>query len=134
MTQPRWTFFDYVDGNGNNRISDWLRSIPLEARVEFEALLDVLKGVTILTRPQTGRLGGNLKGLFEFRIKVKNVQYRPLFCYGPNTKAREITILVGATKKNNRFIPPGVDIIAMSRAKEIKANDRRRVVRHVRIT
>jgi hypothetical protein len=128
-----WVFLDYVDRNGVNRISEWLLEIPLKASVEFEAMLDVLRGTTLLTRNQTGRLSGNLKGLYEFIFKVDNIQYRPLFCYGPNTKAREITILVGATKKSNRFEPPGVGKTAMSRAKEIWAGDRRRVVRHVRI-
>ena len=132
---PEWTFLDYVDGNGNNRISGWLRLIPVEARVEFEALLGVLRGKTLLTRPQTAYLKGKrFKGLYEFRFKSNKVQYRPLFCYGPDAKAREVTILVGATKKNNRFIPPSVCGTAMNRASEIWAEDRKRVVRHVRIS
>jgi hypothetical protein len=130
---PRWTFLDYVDMDGNNRVSEWLREVPIEARVEFEALLDILRGKKLLTRPETGKLYGQLNGLYEFVFKANKVQYRPLFCYGPDTKAREITILVGATKKNNRFIPPGAGKTAMSRAREIWAQDRKRVVRHVRI-
>ncbi|MGD0353283.1 MAG: type II toxin-antitoxin system RelE/ParE family toxin [Dehalococcoidia bacterium] len=131
---PKWTFLDYVDRTGVNRISEWLQSIPIDARVEFEVLLDMLRGKCILTRPETGKLYKALDGLYEFVFKVSNVQYRPIFCYGPDTKAREITILVGATKKNNRFIPAGVGITAMSRAKEIWAGDRKKVVRHVRIS
>ncbi len=130
---PRWTFLDYVDKNGVNRISEWLQSLPIQARVEFEVLLDMLRGKSLLTRPETGKLHGELNGLYEFVFRVSNIQYRPIFCYGPETRAREVTILVGATKKNNRFSPPGVGRTAMSRAKEIGAGDRRRVERHVRI-
>ena len=39
MQPKRWTFLDYVDGNGVNRISDWLQILPFEARVKFESLL-----------------------------------------------------------------------------------------------
>jgi len=130
---PRWIFLDYVDRNGINRISEWLMSISLEARVEFEASLDILRGKSLLTRPQTGKLNNELDGLYEIIFKVSNLQYRPMFCYGPDTTAREITILVGATKKNNRLIPPGIGNTAKLRAKEIWAGDRKRVIRHVRI-
>ena len=131
---PRWTFLDYVGANGTNVVSEWFEGTPIEARVEFEALLDSLRGKTLLTRPETGKLHDELDGLYEFVFKAKNVQYRPLFCYGPDTKAREITILAGATKKNNRFIPPGVGKVAKLRAKDILAGDRKKVVRHVRIS
>jgi hypothetical protein len=125
--QPKWKFLDYVDGKGVNRISEWLLSLPVEARVEFEALLDTLKGKERLDRPQTGILEG---GLCEFIFKVHDVQYRPLFCYGPGN--REVTILVGATKKNNRLIPPNVLRTALNRANEI--TNRNQVVGHVRIS
>jgi hypothetical protein len=130
MQSSGWTFFDYVDRNGVNKISEWLQSIPIGARVEFEALLDILRAKEILTRPQTGRLEGKCKGLYEFCFKKLNVQYRPLFCYGPGK--REITILIGATKKNSRFIPPNVCRTALKRADEVEANTKQ-VVRHVRI-
>jgi hypothetical protein len=129
---PRWTFLDYVDNRGNNRISEWLRSIPVKARVEFESLLDTLRGTRLLDRPQTGKLHGNCEGLWDFVFKADNVQYRPLFCYGPDAKAREITILVGAIEKGSKLRPPGVCKIGLARKDEIMAN-RKRVVRHVRI-
>ena len=126
-----WTFLDYVDRHGVNRISMWLRSIPNAARVEFEALLGVLRVKPIMGRPQTGILHGQYRGLFEFVFKADKVQYRPLFCYGPDTKAREITILVGATKKDNKFIPPQVCKTGLNRKTEIQM-DRKRIIRHVR--
>ena len=121
---------DYTDRNGMNKISEWLQSLPIEARVEFEALLDILKAKAIFSRPQTAMLSGKCKGLGEFRFKKSNVQYRPLFYYGP--EVREVTILVGAIKKNNRFIPPNACKIALNRIDEIKTN-RNQVVKHVRI-
>ena len=77
-----WEFFDYVEDNGNNQISAWLRDIPVGARAEFEALLDAIKPRQQQpTRPQTGKLYGGCEGLFEFVVKHANVQYRPLFVF-----------------------------------------------------
>jgi len=131
MQSGSWTFLDYVNGNGVNKISEWLRSLPIEARVEFEALLDTLKAKETFGRPQTGTLRGKCKGLCEFRFKKHKVQYRPLFCYGPGN--REVTILVGATKKDKRFIPPNACKTALNRTGEIEAN-KEQVVSHVRIS
>ena len=123
---------DYVDGNGVNRISDWLQILPFEARVKFESLLDTLKGKDIFGAPQTKILKGNCKGLSEFRFKSGNIQYRPLFCYGPDGAKKEVTILAGAIEKSNRFDPPNICGTALRRKDEIKA-DRKGVTKHVRI-
>ncbi len=132
ITLKNWTFLDYVSINGENKISVWLQSIPLKARVEFEAMLDVLKGKERLERPQTGKLTRECKGLYEIRFKSDNVQYRPLFIYGPDTQNREVTILIGATKNGKIWDPPSACRTAHNRAGEIAIN-RRQVVRHVRV-
>ncbi len=126
-----WSFLDYISVNGENKVSTWLKSIPFKASVDFEAMLDQLKVKERLERPEVGILKGNCKGLLEFRFKVDKVQYRPLFCYGPDTKNREVTILIGATKKNKRFIPPSACKTAIKRAGEITANNKQ-AVKHVR--
>ncbi|MCP3682938.1 MAG: hypothetical protein GY861_09630 [bacterium] len=129
MKSQSWIFLDYVDSRGANRISEWLQAIPKGARVEFESLLDVIRPTKMPDRPQTGILHGECKGLFELIFKYDNVQYRPLFCYGPEKK--DITILAGARKKNNRLIPPKICKTALNRKSEIQ--DRKRVTKHVRI-
>ena len=132
MVLKNWAFLDYVSINGENRISAWLQSIPIGASVEFEAMLDTLKAKEILRRPQTGKLTGKCDGLYEFIFKSNKVQYRPLFAYGPDTQNREITILIGATKKGKIFDPPNACKTALNRAGEIVTN-MKQVVKHVRV-
>jgi hypothetical protein len=137
ITGPtKWTYLDYVDVHGVNRIAEWLKSLPLGARVEFDSLLITLKPVRILDRPQVGKLGRkhgeDCKGLYEFVVKFGNVQYRPIFFYGPDSARRQITILAGAKERDGKFEPRGICKIALNRMNEVKANIRQ-VVNHVRV-
>jgi len=130
-----WTYFDYVEGNGNNQISAWLHAIPAGARDMFEALLDSIRPFRTLNRDTgTGKLDGDCDGLYEFIFKFEGVQYRPLFVYGPNN--REITILVGATKTSRRrrtiWDPPEACDTAHRRYRNLQ-NETAKVVKHVRI-
>lgn len=128
-----WIFPDYVDLNGHNKISEWLREIPTLASVAFEALLDNLRPIPVLSRDTfTGRLHGECDGLYEFIVKAAKVQYRPLFFYGPNSSAREITILAGAIERGDKLYPADVCRTALRRYAEVSM-DRRRVTKHVRI-
>jgi len=90
----------------------------------------------MLDRPQTGKLGQkkgeNCKGLYEFVFKSGNVQYRPLFFYGPDSTKREITILAGAQERDWKFEPRGICKVALNRMDEVKSN-RKQVVNHVRV-
>jgi hypothetical protein len=121
-----WTFLDYVEANGNNQVSAWLGGIPQGARGEFEALLDTIKPLQRLDRPQTGVLLGECEGLYEFVITHGKVQYRPLFVYGP--RPREITILAGATKTGGigrttptKWDPPNVCATAKRRQRNLNS-------------
>ncbi len=90
-----WQFFDYVSSAGHNEIKEWLDSLSKTAKAEINAMILAQRPSLRLERPVWGQLDG---GLVELRVKVENVQYRPIGCYGPGRR-REFTFLVGATKK-----------------------------------
>lgn len=58
-------------------------------------------------------LHGECDGLMELRRQSGNVQYRPIGCYGPGQ--REVTLLVGATERGGRFVPPSACETAQER-------------------
>ena len=126
-----WAFLDFVDGQGENVIQDWLQGLAPSVRAEVKAKLNTriqyLEVTSIFGPPYTGLLHGECAGLFEIKFKVKNVQYRPLACYGP--EAREVTLLFGAIEKSDRLEPPGACSTALNR-KALIDTDRRYVCPH----
>ena len=42
-------------------------------------------------------------GIFELRIEHKNIQYRPLWFFGP--KQRQLSLLIGATEVGDKIHP-----------------------------
>ena len=97
------TFRDYIDDSGRNVITEWLHDLPMEARLEINTRIQYLEVSDQLRRPDAAMLSGKCDGLFELRIRYKGIQYRPLACHGP--ARAQVTLLVGAIKKGNRFEP-----------------------------
>jgi hypothetical protein len=127
MTQ--WSFWDYIDERGTNPIETWLvdkRAVPVKARVRIQRLLLQLAGTELWTRPLASNLDG-YGGIVEIRIRWMNTQYRLLGFRGPN--ARQFSILVPATEKDNEFVPPTAPGVAVARMKVVIA-DRRRIIEH----
>jgi hypothetical protein len=122
-----WTFLDFVDHRGRNLIHDWIEGLPMKARVRLQVQIPILAGLPLLRLPYTRMLEGECDGLFEIRIEVDNVQYRPLAYYGP--EKREITILTGATEVGGQLQPPGICATALSR-RDLVEQDRRYVCPH----
>ena len=113
-----WTFFNFVNESGENLIQDWISGLAPSAKLKIKTRLDAylrnfqaMKALPGL--PLTKMLDGEGDGLFEIRFKVKSVQYRPLCFYGPERS--EITILMGAMEKNNKFVPLAACSIAQGR-------------------
>ena len=90
-----WQFLDYISVSGTNHIKEWLDGLPLKVRMAINTRIQYLETEVKLDRPDVGILNQECKGLLEIRIKIDNVQYRPLMCYGP--ERRQITLLAGAT-------------------------------------
>lgn len=94
---------DYVDPTGNNLIRQWLDAQPRKVQMRIDALIRNLEAMERLWEPHVKMLKGPGKGLLELRIKINKIQYRPLGYYGP---ARgQVTLLLGAIEKGNRFEP-----------------------------
>ena len=126
-----WTFLDFVDGQRNG-IQEWIeglnRGVRKAVKAELNARLPLLAKCSKLDRPDTGQLRGKkYAGLFEIVMKVGGVQYRPLWCYGP--QRGEVTLLTGAIEKGGRM--PNADCDrALRRMGIVHSGDRRYVCEH----
>ena len=117
----RWIWMDYVTEGGESPVADWFRGILPGARGKLETRMS---GLPIpdwhysWSRPYKG-----VDGIFELKALYKNIQYRPLFCYGP-TRGK-ITILIGAIEKGDSIHPKNAPKAAEFRKRQIKKNPRR---------
>lgn len=118
MTVPHWDFRDYISRGGRNYFQEWLDDQPLKVQLEINTRLEYLRyQPPPLQRPYTARLKGECDGLYELRVKVEKVQYRPLFFYGPGKS--QITFLAGAIEKGGKLQPPDVCQTALERRDQI---------------
>lgn len=119
---------DYLDQKRRNLIAEWLSDLPNRARAKVDQRLERIAGLKreewpiIWTKPLRG-----VRGIFEIRLESGNVQYRPLFCFGP--KQRQLTLLIGAIEVGGTFVPERSPQIAEERRAEIE-NDPSRVIDH----
>ncbi|MCL4553072.1 MAG: type II toxin-antitoxin system RelE/ParE family toxin [Candidatus Marsarchaeota archaeon] len=107
-----WTFFDFVDERGRNGVQEWIadlnRGVRQAVKAELNSRIVLLENLQKLDRPDTGQLRGKRNaGLFEIILKLNQVEYRPLWCYGP--EAGEVVILTGTIEKGGKMPPPDLD-------------------------
>lgn len=113
-------FFDFVSARGENMIEAWLATIPWKARDEINVQLLLLRNVRKLERPDAAQLKGpECRGLIEIRVTVERQRYRPLAYVGPGPG--QVTLLVGAKEKGDKFEPKEACAIARRRIDEIKS-------------
>lgn len=85
-------------------IEDWYKSLPPGAQATFDARREYL-----CDTPREEWINTYIKRLkesdsiYEIRFKYKNIQYRPLGFFGPNTG--DFTFLVPANEKGGKFNP-----------------------------
>ena len=129
-----WTFLDYVDSLGVNRIKAWVDGLPDSVRLKVKAkfnerLRTISLFPTLSDTTYTEMLTGECDGLMEIKFLSQKVQYRPLACYG--IERREIVIVLGAEERNNRFVPPDACKTALSVKNIVLADkERKRVKPH----
>jgi hypothetical protein len=120
-----FTFYDYIEDDGTNAIIAWLDAHGPKAKARFNAIIAHLRATPKgqWTRPSVDTLDGECTGLFEIRAKVKGVQLRLLGFHheGPD---KEVTLVLGAVEKSNRFVPPSTCQQAQQR-KQRATNDHR---------
>ena len=129
----QWTFVDFVDENGTNRIKEWVESLPRSSRKQVKAKLTAriqyLAALTTLEGPYIKPLHGTYRNLMEIMLLVGRVQYRPLVCYGPGQ--REVTLLIGAEERGGHLKPSGAGDTALRRRALVLADtERKRVCDH----
>ena len=114
-----FTIYDYLNHQGHNVIRDWLNEAGPGVKARFTILIGLLEATPPgqWTRPVVGSLTGDCEGLFEIRAKVQRVQYRLLGFYG--TGRREVTLVVGARKSNNRWVPLSIPDTAQRRKADV---------------
>jgi hypothetical protein len=95
------SFLDFVSAAGNNLISEWYCSQPVECRAMFDDLLDILAKKAAWKYPEFKRLEN---GLGEIMWRFGKVQHRMIGC---SWKAPSgYLLLIGCTHKQDIYNPP----------------------------
>jgi hypothetical protein len=104
-------------------ISEWHSQQDEDVQAAFEVKMKFLREQprAVWQRPHIGMLRRDCKGLYEIRIKVNNVQHRPI---GYFSGLEEFTILAFATERDNQFDPRDICTTAKNRKELIELNRR----------
>jgi hypothetical protein len=119
-----WTFKGFLSENGRDIFKEWYEQLPVGAQAKFDAILEYLRDTphtqwsTAVVLPLS-----EAEGIFEIRVKIRNVLYRPLGCFGPDRG--EFTLLVPAREHGNRFEPRNAIALAEAR-RTLVLNDKGR--------
>ena len=119
-SQKLWTFNVFIDHRKTDVIREWFEScsMPVKARVKLDTLIRHLEATPKNQwHPSQFKPLQGYSGIFEIRTTHKNVQYRPLGCFGP--KEKQFTLLIGAIEKDWKFIPRTAPETAVSRCDAI---------------
>jgi len=139
MAGEYWTFHDFVNANGENEIALWLGRQPKakKARVwaKLDNALDYLIGQEVHTDRRViakldARRDRACADLYEIRIGMNGVEYRPLAYRGPKPKG-QYTLLLGAKEKGGQFEPHNACQLAAGIIADIE-NQRGSTVEHQR--
>ena len=130
MAGPYWTFFDFVSERGVNVIAEWLTDLPKSVWAALDNRLDYLAGERVPSRPAMAKLEGEYAELYEVRLKVNRVQYRPIAYRGASPRG-QYTMLVGAREVGGKLIPRESYRTAFNRIADIE-HGRGHVVEHER--
>jgi hypothetical protein len=125
---PLWRFYDYLDADGGNPIRQWLLDAGPAVRAKYELIIRVLAAWPLeeWKPPWAKSLKGKpCKGLWELRYEHLKVQYRIIACI----QGRDVFLLMGATERGNKFVPPGTCEISQRR-RGIVVSDKNRHTPH----
>jgi hypothetical protein len=104
-----------------NEIIEWLNGLDPNHKQTIETFIRRLEIIekwdSKYFKPVTG-----YHGIYEIKIRYRNVQYRPLGCYGPGRK--EFTLLIGAKEIGDAFVPKNAPEKAQERCKLIHVDTR----------
>jgi phage-related protein len=113
-----WRFFDYVELTKRNKIREWLDALPDGDRARIDSRLLMMAAIPSWSEKWVSKYRCQ-EELYEFRIKGKNVAYRPLGTY---YGAKQYVILTGAIEKGDKIQKSDVDV-ALNRLSKLKRNN-----------
>ena len=116
-----WTFKVFIKSNGRDAFEEWIKIQGIDAEEKIRAMINLLSVTKIWDRPHFAKIHGS-ENIYEIRIKGKDKQYRPLGCKGPGPQI--FTLLVGASKKENKWNPPEAIKMAEERCKLVFKDQR----------
>jgi len=116
----RTTIKTFVTKRGIDQIQEWIDNLPTRAQVAIDERIRFLALGGNWLRPYAAKLRG-YNSIWEIIVLSEKIQYRPLGCKGPGKNV--FSILIGATKKNNRFIPQNAPRTAEERKRLINQDE-----------
>lgn len=119
MEPWKWNFKVFITHGGANEIDDWLQKMPPGASARIRAIIKYLETEKKWPKNYFKNIIG-YANIYELRCIYKDVQYRPLGCFGPGGK--EFTLLIPAIEQGDRLIPRTAPGIAVKRCKLIHKN------------
>jgi len=112
----------FVRPNGRDTFEEWVTSLNDDAQERIRGMIRRLSVTKIWGRPFFDVIHGH-KGIHEIRVKAKNIQYRPLGCFGPGPQT--FTLLIGASKKGKKVWSPQNAIKTAGKRRKLIYKDRR---------
>jgi len=108
----QYTFYDYINSQGENETLQWLKSIGGRGKdrdklkAKFAVKLLYLEGThpSNWQRPFIDSLSGECSGLYEIRAEFNKVQYRLIGFH--NHERATGTLVFGAKEIGDKFDPP----------------------------
>ena len=119
--------YSHVSATGRNELQNEYNASTLTMQASFTVALDFLHDQPRAnwTRPSAAQLTkvgkGEFRDYFEIRFRAESAQQRPIGYFGP--KENQFTILIWATEKGGRLVPPNWRSTADLRRKAIEAGE-----------
>lgn len=127
-----FSLFDYINNKGENEFKKWSETLQKIQRAKLNQKLDKLELVGDSLMPELLTDTGII-GIKKLRIKVQNVQLRPLLCNGPINKESEYTLLMGAKEIGDKWSPQNAPQKALDKMREVIKNPSKKRRKHERV-
>ena len=122
-------FMDFLDDKGRNLIHEWLLSLRVPTRQDFQRKLEALEQ---MQRPPTNFLKklkhGECAGLWEVRLDRDNTEWRILGFQGPGNGQHTLAFV--ARERDYKFEPRSACKLAHKRRVAVLNDPKRRTCAH----
>lgn len=124
--------FDYKNKHGLNEFKEWTLGLEKPQRAKLNEKIDKLSlhGDQLYPEMLTGT---SVAGIQKLRVKVGNVQLRPLLCKGPVNMQNEYILLMGAKEVGDKWVPKEAPSMAATKKAEVIKDPTKRRIEHERV-